>query len=240
MNLTGRTEKGLREQNEDSYYVMNEDALRAVAVSDGMGGHAAGEIASRIAVKTLADVLKHSEKIDASALRSAFLKANEAVFDAASRDEALHGMGATLVCAVLFPDCYIAANVGDSRLYHYHDMTLTQISHDHSFVAELVRRKLITKEEAKTHPRRNLITRAIGTDRSIKADLFPCEWAPNDILLLCSDGLSGSVEEEEMCQVLRTMSSLDDGCSRLIELALTNGSTDNITVVLARNSEEIK
>lgn len=240
MNLTGKTEKGLRKQNEDSYLVCDDGSRRIVAVSDGMGGHAAGEVASRISVVTLQSVLKEADRIDASVLRRAFSAANEAVYDAAGRDASLHGMGATLVCAVLEPDSFIAANVGDSRLYHYHSGELTQVSHDHSFVAELVRRNLITREEAKNHPRRNLITRAIGTDSSVKVDLFPCEWEENDILLLCSDGLSGSVDEKEICDVLETMSSLEDGCSRLIDLAIRNGSSDNITVVLAQNSEDLR
>ena len=237
MNLTGKTATGLRKQNEDSYFVFRGSNFSVAAVSDGMGGHAAGETASRITVETLESVLCNVFQPDAGLLRSAVQTANETVYTAASKDEVLRGMGATLVCAVLFPDCYIAANVGDSRLYHFHDETLTQVSHDHSFVAELVRRKLISADEAKTHPRRNLITRAIGTDSSVKVDLFPCEWSRNDILLLCSDGLSGSIDEEEIINILKTMSSLEDGCSKLIDLALINGSTDNITVVLVQNSE---
>lgn len=240
MNLTGKTDTGRRKQNEDSFLVMR-DGLRCVAaVSDGMGGHAAGEIASRIAVETLKTVLSGEERLDAAMLRYACTTANEAVFNAAEQDESLQGMGATLVCAIVSPESFIAANVGDSRLYHYHDGVLTQVTHDHSFVAELVRRKLITPQEAKTHPRRNLITRAIGTDSFVKVDLFPCEWEENDILLLCSDGLSGSVDEDEMAAILSSMKSLEDGCSYLIELALKNGSSDNITVVLVQNSEDQK
>lgn len=237
MNLTGKTTTGLRRQNEDSFFVYNSPHFCVAAVSDGMGGHAAGETASRIAVETLKSILCNTDLPDAALLRNAVLNANETVYSAASEDETLHGMGATLVSAVLFPDSFIAANVGDSRLYHYHLNVLTQITHDHSFVAELVRRKLITPEEAKTHPRRNLITRAIGTDCSVKVDLFPCDWYPDDILLLCSDGLSGSVDEEEISCILNSMSSLEEGCSKLIDLALQNGSSDNITVVLVQNSE---
>lgn len=241
MNLMGKTTTGLRRQNEDSFFVYSSSSFCVAAVSDGMGGHAAGETASRIAVDTLKSLLCNTSLLpDAGMLRNAVLRANEAVYSAASEKETLHGMGATLVCAILFPDCYIAANVGDSRLYHYHDNVLTQITHDHSFVAELVRRKLITPEEAKTHPRRNLITRAIGTDSSVKVDLFPCDWHADDILLLCSDGLSGSVNEDEISCVLDSMSSLEEGCSKLIDLALQNGSSDNITVLLIQNSEDIK
>lgn len=237
MNLMGKTITGLRKQNEDSFFVHRSPHFCVAAVSDGMGGHAAGETASRITVETLESTLCSVDQPDAGILRNAVLNANEAVYSAASEDETLHGMGATLVCAILFPDSYIAANVGDSRLYHYHHQCVTQVSHDHSFVAELVRRKLITPEEAKNHPRRNLITRAIGTDCSVKVDLFASDWQADDILLLCSDGLSGSVDEEEISDVLGSMTSLEDGCSKLIDLALQNGSSDNITVVLVQNSE---
>ncbi len=238
MNLTGKTETGRRQHNEDAYLVTSRDDRCFVAVSDGMGGHAAGETASRIAIDTLDRLLSAADPIDEAALREAFVAANRAVFDAAASDESKHGMGATLVCAVLNPDTFFAANVGDSRLYLYHDGAIRQVSHDHSFVAELVRRKLITPEEAKTHPRRNLITRAIGTESSVKVDLFSCEWAKDDILLLCSDGLSGSLEEHEMEMLLKGSSDLDEICAGMIHRAYENGSTDNITVVLAKNTED--
>lgn len=238
MNLTGRTKTGRRPHNEDAYLVANRDGRCFAAVSDGMGGHAAGETASRIAIDTLDRVLSAADRIDEAVIRDAFVEANRAVFEAAAADEAKHGMGATLVCAVLNANTFLAANVGDSRLYQYHEGTIHQVSHDHSFVAELVRRKLITSEEAKSHPRRNLITRAIGTESSVKVDLFSCEWTKNDILLLCSDGLSGCLGEDELIALLNASTDLDETCAKMIEQAYENGSTDNITAVLVKNTED--
>lgn len=237
MILTGKTDIGRRKRNEDSYLILQKDRFSIAAVSDGMGGHAAGETASRICVETLNDCFSAPPIPAESDLIDAFYLANSAVWDAAAADDALLGMGATLVAAVLFPDRFLAANVGDSRLYLYHDRTLSQITHDHSFVAELVRAKAITPEEAKTHPNRNIVMRAIGTDSRVKTDVFSCTWEPGDILLLCSDGLCGTLSDTELTDVLNHTGDLDIACSILIERALAGGSTDNITVVLAKNTE---
>lgn len=238
MNLTGKTETGRRQHNEDAFLTYTENDRCIVAVSDGMGGHAAGERASAIAVTKLKEVLSEKPHIEELQLRDAFAAVNRAVYDTAASDEALYGMGATLVCVVPYLREFIAANVGDSRLYQYHDGALRQISHDHSFVAELVRRKIITSAEAKTHPRRNLITRAIGTDKAVKVDLFRCEWEKDDILLLCSDGVSGVLEDEQMASILDRSRTLDEACNALIDHAYSAGSTDNMTVVLVQNTED--
>lgn len=238
MNLTGKSETGRRQQNEDSFLTCMENGHVIAAVSDGMGGHAAGERASAIAVETLQNILSKKPKIEELELRDAFIAVNEAVWKAASSDASLYGMGATLVCAIPYVDEFVAANVGDSRLYLFHNGALRQISHDHSFVAELVRRKIISKEEAKTHPRRNLITRAIGTEEAIKVDLFRCEWEVRDILLLCSDGVSGVLDDEEMASILSRHTALDSACSELITRAYDAGSSDNMTVVLVQNTED--
>ena len=147
-------------------------------------------------------------------------------------------MGATLVCAVPFPTRFLAANVGDSRLYLFHNGALRQITHDHSYVAELVRREIITPEEAKTHPRRNWVTRAIGTEPHVKVDLFSEEWEAGDILILCSDGLFCSLNDADFCRILASCADLDDACETLSALAYENGSSDNITVVLIQNAED--
>lgn len=235
MKCAGKTETGLRPQNEDSFLLLHTDTLDAVAVSDGMGGHQAGEIASRLSVETLGRMLSDGRFDPEAALSSAFLEANRIVHEHASLNDAMYGMGCTLVAAILEPDRFIAANVGDSRLYHFDGRQLRQITHDHSFVAELVRRGAITPEEAKTHPRRNLITRAIGTEGRVSADIFVCDWKKGDMLLLCSDGLCGVLDEAEMAAYLRHCTDLDANCSALIQQALSRGSRDNITVVLAVN-----
>ena len=233
MRFAGKTETGLRPQNEDRYMLLHTDAVDAVAVSDGMGGHRAGEIASRLAVEALERMLQKEDVDPEFALLTAFSEANRAVHDLAAANDDMYGMGCTLVAAILLEDRFIAANIGDSRLYHFDGSALRQITHDHSFVAELVRRGAITPEEAKTHPRRNLITRAIGTEMRVSADIFSCDWKKGDMLLLCSDGLCGVLDAPEIAAYLRNCADPDATCTALIQRALTAGSRDNITVVLA-------
>ena len=235
MKFAGRTETGLRSQNEDRYLILNTESVHAVAVSDGMGGHRAGEIASTTAVETLMDALCHADSEWESTWMRAFQQANHAVHSLAQSDDAMYGMGCTLVAALCDEQRFVAANVGDSRLYYFDGTNLKQITHDHSFVAELVRRGIITREEAKTHPRRNLITRAIGTEETVSVDLFDCTWNRNDMLLLCSDGLCGVMDEAEMAAYLRNSIDLDATCASLISRALALGSRDNITVVIVKN-----
>jgi protein phosphatase len=235
MIFAGKTETGLRPQNEDCYMLLHTDTLDAVAVSDGMGGHQAGEVASRLAVDTIKEMLLKHHDDPESALSSAFSEANREVHTLASMKDEMYGMGCTLVGAILESDRFTAANIGDSRLYHFDGAALRQITHDHSFVAELVRRGAITPAEAKTHPRRNLITRAVGTDSRVSADIFCCDWKKNDMLLLCSDGLCGVLDDAEMAAFLRNCTDLEATCKALIERALAAGSRDNITVVLAKN-----
>lgn len=235
MKFAGRTETGLRSQNEDRYMILLTESLHAVAVSDGMGGHRAGETASKTAVETLEKVLSSTDSEWEAALSDAFSEANLAVHTLAQSDDSMFGMGCTLVAAICDEQHFVAANVGDSRLYRFDGSTLHQVTHDHSFVAELVRRGIITPEEAKTHPRRNLITRAIGTEGHVSVDIFSCEWNPDDILLLCSDGLCGVLDDAETAAFLRNSTDLDLTCAALISRALALGSRDNITVVLAQN-----
>ncbi len=235
MKCAGRTETGLRSQNEDRYLILDTDTLHAVAVSDGMGGHRAGETASATAVDTLSErLISHHDGLE-NALFEAFREANTAVHTLAQSDDSMYGMGCTLVAAICDDTHFVAANVGDSRLYHFDGSTIRQVTHDHSFVAELVRRGIITEEEAKTHPRRNLITRAIGTESRVSADIFPCEWKRGDMLLLCSDGLCGVLSDAETAAFLRNSTDLDATCAALISRALQLGSRDNITVVLVQN-----
>jgi protein phosphatase len=235
MNFAGKTETGLRPQNEDFFRLLHTDTLDAVIVSDGMGGHQAGEVASRLAVDTLSEILLRGHGDPEAALSEGFGEANREVHLLASMRDEMYGMGCTLVAAILEPNRFTAANIGDSRLYHYDGTVLRQITHDHSFVAELVRRGAITPEEAKTHPRRNLITRAVGTEARVYTDIFSCDWKKGDLLLLCSDGLCGVLDDAEMAEILRLRSNLESACDMLIRRALEAGSRDNITVVLAIN-----
>jgi protein phosphatase len=146
-------------------------------------------------------------------------------------------MGSTLVAALILGKDYIAANVGDSRMYQYHNKTLFAVTTDHSLVEQLVLAGAITKDEARVHPQRNIITRAMGVSSSVDIDLFERLWVPGDILMLCSDGLHGSVEEDDIITVLSSGRSLESMCDVLVQLALDNGGTDNITVILIRLEE---
>ncbi len=231
-----RTETGKRAHNEDYGYIPAEsNALPFIAVSDGMGGHAAGEVASKMTINGVLEQLRHChEDNPVSALRRAISRVNLDVYRTAQDSKSLRGMGATLVCAVLGSRRYVVANVGDSRLYHFDGETMEQVTTDHSLVEMLVQSGSISREEARTHPRRNVITRAIGIGLSVDIDLFDRSWKPDDVLLLCSDGLCGSVTDERLCSILRQGGSLDVLADTMVREALQNGSSDNITVLLAR------
>ena len=237
MKYASKTITGRRKDNEDNLLIpLRETTCPLVAVSDGMGGHAAGAVASQLAVQTLFEELSELHDADPlAALACAIQYVNLTVYRAAADDRSLAGMGATLVCALLTDRRFIAGNVGDSRLYHFCQNTLTQITKDHSYVQMLCDSGAISSSEMRTHPQRNLITRAIGVGLSVETDIFDCEWRQGEILLLCSDGLTGVVTDEEIQAILTQNSALQDKCDTLVQTAYDQGSSDNITVVLAVN-----
>ncbi|MEA4913183.1 MAG: Stp1/IreP family PP2C-type Ser/Thr phosphatase [Christensenella sp.] len=239
MKYAVKTDIGKRVHNEDSYLLSEKSELPMLfAVADGMGGHAAGSVASKLLVKQLElfDRMVEPER-ELELLRRAIETANLGIFHAAEKDRALHGMGTTLVAALILGKDYIAANVGDSRMYQYSQNKLETITTDHSLVEQLVLAGAITKEEARVHPQRNIITRAMGVSPKVDVDLFERTWSAGDILMICSDGLHGAVEEDDIITVLASNRSLESMCDVLIQLALDNGGTDNITVILVRLEE---
>ncbi|MDD6046090.1 MAG: Stp1/IreP family PP2C-type Ser/Thr phosphatase [bacterium] len=238
MIYAARSVTGKRANNEDSVFVPKGGEISLAIVADGMGGHSAGNVASAIAVETVASELKKGGSGSPAALvTNAVNHANTAIYEYAKAHPECRGMGTTLVMALLFNTRFIAANVGDSRLYHYHAGKLRQVTVDHSYVAELVASGYITKEEAARHPRRNLITRALGTQACERVDLFECEWETGDVLLLCSDGLYSELEDHDLVRALEKNDTLDAACAALVELALASGSRDNVSVVLVKNGE---
>jgi len=238
MNFALRTETGKRALNEDRGHIPSaQDMLPFIALSDGMGGHAAGEIASRMTIDGMVRFLKQSTEDAVSALQNGAKRVNFEVFRAAQDNASLRGMGATLVCALLASDNYVVANIGDSRLYHFDGEQLVQVTVDHSLVQVLLEKGSITPEELKTHPRRNVITRAVGVGLSVEADIFERAWKQGDMLLLCSDGLSGVLDEEQIVGLLKLHAPLENIAEKLIAAALEAESTDNITVILARNGQ---
>lgn len=238
MRYSAISEKGHRLKNEDCYYIPCDERPGLVLVADGMGGHKGGMRASAMAVDTISSLVEEgSAKNTETLLTKAVRGANRKIYDTAAQDPECRGMGTTAVMAYLKPEHYHAANVGDSRLYHYNKVELKQISRDHSFVAALVASGEITKAQAAKHPQRNIITRALGTNRDERVDLFFENWEPGDILLLCSDGMYSAIDEDEIYSILDSDKDLDTKCQMLVDAALAGGSTDNITVVLACNEE---
>ena len=205
------------------------------AVADGMGGASAGEYASHLALKTFTETLYSQGAASLpECIRESAESANRAVFDEAERDPAYHGMGTTLSTVSIVGDCAYVGHVGDSRVYLLRERAdLLQITEDHSLVAEQVRGGIISKEEARNHTLKNLITRAIGIKEGIEVDLFSLRLRKGDTLLLCSDGLCGLVDDGDIAVVLR-VAKLQTAARLLVGKALEAGGTDNVSVALIR------
>ena len=221
------TDPGLtRPQNEDGFIV--EPPLYAVA--DGMGGHRAGEVASRVA---LAELLSNAPRTaDAKALARAVRAANRAVIESAEKSRTRSGMGTTMTAAMVDGAHITIAHVGDSRAYLLHDGRLTRITEDHSMVADLVRQGLLTEEDARFHPQRSVITRALGSDRNMLADLYEVEASPGDRLLLTTDGLTGMLPDDYIAELLTAETEPQDAATTLVDAANRAGGYDNITVIV--------
>jgi serine/threonine protein phosphatase PrpC len=256
MNLVfqaaGKTDIGVvRTNNEDNFGF---DLRRGIfVVCDGMGGAAAGEVASKIAVDTvLANFRNDPGRAElpllgrrfegvseqAAGLANAIQLANQAIQEAAAQNPNRSGMGSTIVAVCLKGNLFSIANVGDSRIYLVRGGIIQQMTNDHSLVMEQVRRGLMTVEEAEQSEMQNVIVRALGSEDSVEPDLEDHEFAPGDVLLLCSDGMSRYVKEEKMLAVLSSEGSLSEACDALIEAAKSGGSDDNITCLLLRATEQ--
>lgn len=235
----------VRPVNEDSARVSClEQGYTLGIVADGMGGHQAGDMASQLAVETITqdiDTLAPGLSVQAcaEALKNAILHANEVIFRKASEHDEYHNMGTTVVAVLLSGQEGVVGHIGDSRAYQYRQNDLVLLTEDHSLVNELVKNKQISEEEASVHPRRNVLTRALGTDSKVAVDLDHIILEAGDILLLCSDGLSNYVSTEQMTLTLGLNDlSLEDRANRLLQLALNAGGDDNITVALLEHQEE--
>lgn len=223
----GLTDPGLtRPQNEDA--ILLEPPLYAVA--DGMGGHRAGEIASRVALDELLATAPRS--VDVRALSRAVRAANRAVIESASKSRGRTGMGTTLTAAMVDGTYVAVAHVGDSRAYLLHDGNLRRITEDHSMVADLVRQGTITEEEARFHPQRSVITRALGSDPDMVADVYEVRAASGDRLLLATDGLTGMLPDDYIAELLSQERDPASAAEKLVEAANRAGGYDNITVVV--------
>lgn len=224
-----RTDVGrVREGNEDSY-LMDEPLF---GIADGMGGHAAGEVASSTAVAALSSGAARVNSEDPESLVALIKEANRAIFDKATKDDSLHGMGTT--CTLVLIDAHRAhlAHVGDSRAYLLRDGDLSRLSEDHTLVGRMVREGQLTEEEAAKHPQRSMITRSLGTDSDVRVDLRSFDVRDGDRIMLCSDGLTSMIDEGTIKRVLQQTKSPQAAADELVDLANEAGGDDNITVVV--------
>ena len=238
MQVWGITDRGaVRQQNQDAYAAQVLEDGRAIAlVCDGMGGARAGNVASTIAVERFMEEFLKPGQSGAVEERMghAASAANHAVFDRSVHDEACTGMGTTLVAALAGPAEAVILNEGDSRAYHINAEGIVLVTRDHSLVEDLVERGELTREQARTHPHKNLITRALGAEPMLMADCFRQPLAEGDYLLLCSDGLSNVVNEQEMLYEVIHGGEESECCQRLLDIALSRGAPDNVTAVLVK------
>lgn len=233
----GATDVGVvREVNQDAFgrFDDTERSEILLVVADGLGGHRGGEVASQMAVDRLGEFVLASGDAPEARLHQGILEANKAILSESRRDVALDGMGTTIVCLLLAEEGpSYAAHVGDSRLYRSRAGRLTALTEDHSLVATLVREGVLTEAEARTDPRRNQILRALGVRDDLEVDVAPVELAAGDIYLLCSDGLHGMIDDEELEQRIARVTRPARAAEELIEAANQAGGTDNITCLLA-------
>ena len=203
-------------------------------VADGMGGHKAGDYASKCTVETIVEeVAKSKKKEPVQILDDAIQYANKLIRKKSLEDKNLDGMGTTVVASTYVDGLLYVANVGDSRLYVISD-TITQITRDHSLVEEMVRMGGIDRESARNHPDKNIITRAIGAANSVNVDFFEVTMKPGDLVLMCSDGLTNMIEDSDILQLVKSQKELKDKAELLIRTANENGGKDNIAVILVR------
>ena len=232
------TDVGQKRQVNQDYVFASEEPVgnlpNLFVVADGMGGHKAGDFASSFAVQILLHtILEDENQNPIKIIRNAVEEANRKVLEEAKQHAEMEGMGTTMVLVPIVDDYAYVANVGDSRLYLIEDKIL-QITKDHSLVEEMVRRGLITKEEAKTHPDKNIITRVLGIGPEVEVDFFDIHLKENSTLLLCSDGLSNMVSDDDIWRIANTSRDLRETGMRLVSLANENGGKDNIAVVLVQ------
>ena len=227
----------VRKMNQDFVYCTENPIgplYNLFMVADGMGGHQAGDYASRCCVEAVVDSIKEGNaRSPIAIMEQAISNANQKVYEAAEKDEALKGMGTTLVVATVYGRELYIANIGDSRAYIIGD-TIRQITEDHSWVEAMVQSGDIERKDAKSHPKKNVITRAIGTASRVNADFFEITAKEGEILLLCTDGLINMVEDEEIYSVLKNEKNLEKAGNELVRIANLNGGRDNIGIVLVQ------
>jgi serine/threonine protein phosphatase PrpC len=227
------TDKGLkREGNQDSFLI--DERLGLFIVADGVGGHQGGEVASALAVETVREVVGHPKAnrfTPKEVLYQAYEEASHRIYDRANSDIKLNGMGTTMVMGYIRENRIYIANVGDSRSYLYRKPFIWQMTEDHSLINEQIRLGLLTEDQAHKTIGKNVITRSVGFERDVFPDVIEREFSVGDVFLFCSDGLSGMVDDQLMCQIFN-QTSMDKVTPKMIEYALANGGDDNVTVLV--------
>ena len=228
----------LRDTNEDSYYISNvDDEIKIFILADGMGGYNGGEIASKLAVSTalsyiqtnFANTPKEKEDI-LNLVKSAMEYANMVVYEKSNNEKELTGMGTTLEVCLIYNNKVYIGHVGDSRVYRIRKEFIRKLTHDHSYVQKLVKDGTITEEEARNHPKKNMLMKALGCTAFLEPDVTVKGFIKDDIILMCSDGLSNMLDDEEIYEIIRQEGTL--AAEKLVEKANENGGYDNITAIV--------
>jgi PPM family protein phosphatase len=245
MKVVFQTDVGkIRPHNEDCGGIFkNKDGHYLAVVADGMGGHRAGDVASEMTITYLKNEWEETENISSPDIAEQWLKEhvaniNRILLDHSLRHEECQGMGTTIVSAICTDQFATIGHIGDSRCYLLNQHGFQQITEDHSLVNELVKTGQISKEDAEHHPRKNVLLRALGTEKDVKLDIKTIVVDENDVLLLCSDGLSNKVSEQAMIHILTSEQSLEEKAQTFIHLANEHGGEDNITLVIVEFSSE--
>lgn len=231
------TDIGRKRQLNEDYVVAVQDTVgrfpNLFIVADGMGGHKAGEYASRETAEIMQETIFHSTKMGTEEIfREALAAANQRVYQDARSSQEREGMGTTVVACTIEGKQLSVMNVGDSRLYLVNEEGIHQVTVDHSLVEEMVREGILTRDKAKNHPKKNIITRAVGVMADVQPDFFKAELKEGDRILLCSDGLSNMLEDEELQLIVNSVGSLEEKARMLVDAANGNGGRDNISVIL--------
>ena len=236
MKVFSATDIGQKRKMNQDYIFTSQEPIgnlpNLFVVADGMGGHNAGDFASRYGVSVMVETVRRDKNFNpVKIMRNAMEAANREVLEQSREDPAMAGMGTTMVACTLVGGYAYVANVGDSRLYLAND-TMTQISQDHSLIAEMVRLGELTPEEGRNHPDKNIITRAIGATDTVDIDFFNVELKRGDIVLMCSDGLTNMLEDEEIREIVSGQKDIIEKAQKLVVAANNNGGKDNIAVIL--------
>lgn len=239
MRAFGKSDIGkLREMNQDSFYISSpEDKIQLFIVADGMGGYKGGEVASKLAVETSKnyiinnfDTIEHDRESILSLIKSAIEYANLVIFEKSKEIPELENMGTTIDICLVIPNKVYIGHVGDSRVYRKRKEFFRKLTTDHSYVQKLVSDGTITKEEAYNHPKKNMLIKALGCSAFVEPDVTVKGFLKDDILLMCSDGLTNMLRDEEIVKIIND--NPIDACNRLIDAANNNGGLDNITAVI--------